>query len=353
MRAYTHTRPGPASSVLLQSTQPIPKLNLPTQTLIRISHCALNPGASILMHLLPFSFRASPAIPELDFSGTIIEVGPSVPVARALVPGTKVFGSIPVGRHVSRRCGALAQYVLVEHTAVAGAPDTDMISPSGLAGLGVAGATALVLLSAATVEDGDKVLVNGAGGGIGHLVLQMCCERVGAGGRVVAIASGRHEVWLSGVEQRCRFIRHDGRDLVANLKEEVKNERFDVVVDAAGIQALFHASPEFLKDDGVYVSVGPRARSYTYLGMLGTIGSMASNILWPRSLGGTPRRYVQVAAASSLDSLEALANLVKEKTLKVHVGLCVGWDEVSNAYEQLLGRHAGGKIVVEIPDEEE
>lgn len=194
MKAWTHTSAGLPEKVLSLSTIPIPEITSPTQVRVKISYCALNPGASIVMQLLPFFFRASPAIPEMDFSGAVEKLGESVPVERQLDIGTKVFGSIPLSQHVKSTSGSLAEYVGVEHTAVARKPDNGELEE--MAGLGIAGATALELLRAARLRRGNSVLVNGASGGIGHLALQMCCKEVGETGRVVAVCSSSNVEWV-------------------------------------------------------------------------------------------------------------------------------------------------------------
>lgn len=177
MKAWTHSRMGLPSEVLSLSTLPIPTITSPTQVRVRVAYCGLNPGGSIIMQLLPFLFRASPAIPEMDFSGTIVELGSEVPVERGLVIDAQVFGSISVPQHVRSTSGSLAEYVVVDHTAVVRRPDAGRLDE--VAGLGVAGATALELMKASKLKRGDSVLVNGASGGIGHLVMQMCRNEVG------------------------------------------------------------------------------------------------------------------------------------------------------------------------------
>lgn len=194
MKAWVHSRSGLPSEVLSLTTLPVPCLTSPTQVRVRISHCALNPGGSITMQLLPFIFRTSPSIPEMDFSGTIVELGPGVPAARDLTPGQHVFGSIPVGQHARSGSGSLAKYVVVDRTAVVKKPDGATLEE--VAGLGIAGATALELIKAAKPKRGDSVLVNGASGGIGHMALQMCRAEVGETGRVIAVCSGENAGWV-------------------------------------------------------------------------------------------------------------------------------------------------------------
>ncbi|KAF2819500.1 GroES-like protein [Ophiobolus disseminans] len=363
MKAWTHTSAGLPSNVLKQSSVPKPTITSKTQVLIKISHCALNPAGSIVMQLFPFIFRASPAVPEMDFSGTIVEAGSDVPGVRDLKLGTKVFGSIPLGQHVKSTCGALADYVAVDHTAIALKADHAIMSE--VAGLGIAGATALELIKAANLTKGGSVLVNGAGGGIGHLVVQMCLEKIGASGKVVAICSKRSSDWIRSLApmrdhegdhtnipsthgSRLQIIDREEEPLIPSLVKSFSDTRFDAIIDAVGIQDIFMNSPAFLAEGKPYVTVGPKAYNYTYLSMLATIGTMAKNMCWPRTFGGTPRPYVQVAAASNLEALEELAGMVKIEKLKARAGIVVGWDDVPSAYTHLLSGHAGGKIIVEV-----
>jgi reticulon-4-interacting protein 1, mitochondrial len=191
MRAWIHTRRGPPSTALnLSKTMKVPTLTSPTSVLIRVSHAALNPGGSIFMQLCPFIFRASPAIPELDFSGTITRIGSDVPSARNLKPGTPVFGSVPISAHTGSSSGALAEYVVVPADHVI--PKPVNASFEEVAGLPVAGSTALAVVEKAGLKRGDSVLVNGASGGIGSMVIQMVRDAVGESGTVVAICSGKN-----------------------------------------------------------------------------------------------------------------------------------------------------------------
>jgi NADPH:quinone reductase-like Zn-dependent oxidoreductase len=52
---------------------------------VRVNYASLNPGGSVMMQFCPSMLRTKPCIPELDFSGEVVEVGASVPVARDLI----------------------------------------------------------------------------------------------------------------------------------------------------------------------------------------------------------------------------------------------------------------------------
>jgi reticulon-4-interacting protein 1, mitochondrial len=188
MRAWTHKAAGRPETVLrLTSDLALPKIQDTGRVLVRVQYAALNPGGSIMMQLLPALFRTKPCIPELDFAGTIVQLGDQYPISGKLRPGMKIFGSVPVTDHVGRGSGTLADCVAVEADYVLPIPAGMKLEEAS--GLGVAGCTALKLLDAVQVKEGMRILVNAAGGGIGSLVLQMVREAVGKTGYVVAVCS--------------------------------------------------------------------------------------------------------------------------------------------------------------------
>jgi reticulon-4-interacting protein 1, mitochondrial len=174
-----------------------PTMKSPTDVLVRITHASLSPAGSIMMRLCPSVFRAKPAIPELDFSGIVVEVGSEVPASRELRAGAAVLGSVLIGPHVSAGIGALAEYISLPATSVVRKPEN--VSLEKAAGFGVSGCTALVLMDNAKVQKGHKVLVNGASGGIGSIVVQLVKKAVGEEGKVVAICSGGNVEMVKGL----------------------------------------------------------------------------------------------------------------------------------------------------------
>ncbi|KAL5399804.1 hypothetical protein PMIN02_000334 [Paraphaeosphaeria minitans] len=346
MTAWTHSRKGSPDEVLTLSTLPVPALVRSNQVRVKITHCALNPGATIIMQLLPFVFRASTAIPEMDFAGTVDAVGIEVPAERNLTIGIPVFGSIPVSQHAGTLSGALGEYVVVDQGAIVTSPDG--LASRELAGLPIAGSTALELIKAAELKRGDSVLVNGAAGGIGHMVLQMCRGRVGETGRVVATCSKHNLDWVEqlGADQVIDRTAHSA--LHEHLKVTFESSRFDAVIDAAGVQELFNICPKILKEGKPYVTVGPRPRSYTVLGMLSMVKLMAENLLWPRILGGVARDYRQVTGIATPEAMEDLAKMAQAGTLKVHVGTLVEMERAKEGYDKLLKGSVSGKTVVEV-----
>ena len=153
------------------------------------------------MQLCPSIFRTKPCIPELDFSGKIASLGPDVPKGRQLEKGMHVFGSVLVPAHL-KGAGTLSEFVAVEAKGAVKMPEVkgkgEWKMENGAekaAGLGVSGCTALVMMEEAEkrgLREGMRVLVNGASGGIGTMVVQLVKKTVGKSGQVVAICSGKN-----------------------------------------------------------------------------------------------------------------------------------------------------------------
>jgi NADPH:quinone reductase-like Zn-dependent oxidoreductase len=151
-----------------------------------------------MISLAPSFLRKKPTVPELDFSGTVVSVGPSVASTRPdLSLGNSVFGSIHIASMMKTGYGTLAEYVAIEAERVVKVPEG--MGMEEAAGLGVAGCTALELVDKAKLEEGTRVLVNGASGGIGVLVVQMVRERIGKTGVIVAVCSGANGEMVRGL----------------------------------------------------------------------------------------------------------------------------------------------------------
>ncbi|PVH71951.1 zinc-binding oxidoreductase [Cadophora sp. DSE1049] len=343
MKAWIHISTGSPEKVLTFS-QDIAAPNPPVgeEVLVKISHAALNPGGSIMMQICPMIFRAKPAIPEMDFAGTIVQVGPDVPDTRNLKVGTKVFGSVLVGAHIWAGKGSLAEFVVVAADNVCLKPEN--MSLEEAAGLPVAGCTALTLVDAAKLKEGMKVLINGASGGIGSMTVQMAKSAVGESGKIVAICSKANIEMVKGL----------GADEAQHapvhkfLTTEFGNDKFDIVMDAFGIQETFHNCEGYLKPGKPYVSVGPAMPTYSMGAILYSIGQMASNFLWPQFLGGPNRPYVQFAATATQEEMQRLADMVQDGKLRVPIDSCWDMEDVLKSYERMLSRRARGKVVVKI-----
>lgn len=188
MKAWVAFGAGKINDVLqLKDDWPTPAPPKAGEIMIRVSYVAINPGDAKMI-TKPIPFRKS-SIAGMDFAGEIVQVGPP---ASASVPGLRlgmvVGGTVPM-TNILRGVGSLAEYLVVPAHAVVEKPTgLDEGLAAGL--LGIVGQTSIVLLRAANLQRGDKVLLNGASGGVGSTFIQML---QGMGVHVTGICSARNE----------------------------------------------------------------------------------------------------------------------------------------------------------------
>jgi len=237
MKAIYFNEYGPAS-VLQYGEQPThkPKAH---QVLVRVRASSVNPvdwkvreGAMKLIMSPAF-----PKIPGRDVAGEVAAVGSEV--VRFGV-GDRVYGMpASVG-------GANAQYAVLEEAEAAFIPDN--LSFEQAAAVPLVALTALqALRDHAPVLSGDRVLVNGASGGVGTLAVQL------------AWALGAGEVIGTCGPDNMELVRSLGASQVYNYKEHDFTKdlsRYDVVFDAAG-KSSFGESRACLRNNGRYVTTQP------------------------------------------------------------------------------------------------
>ncbi len=176
--------PKDAGVLQLKTDYPFPAPPTGTEILIKISHAALNPVDVHLALNIPvwLPFRRNP-IPAFDFAGEIVAAGPNVPAEFSV--GTEVCAALTVSQ-VVRGKGAIAEYVKVPADSVAVKPKS--LSAAAASGLmGIAGQTAAIMEKDAKLKKGDRVLINGASGGVGNIILQIAKAK---GASVTGICSG-------------------------------------------------------------------------------------------------------------------------------------------------------------------
>ncbi|KAE8443284.1 hypothetical protein EG329_002000 [Mollisiaceae sp. DMI_Dod_QoI] len=348
MRAWTQTSAGLPKQVLkLTSNIPIPDLK-PNEILVKISHAALNPGGVIIMKIVPMIFRTAPSIPEMDFAGTIIKLGPDVPKDQEITLGTRVFGSIAVGQNFTKGKGALAEYAIVTAENICRTPEK--MKDEEAAGLGIVGTSALALLDRASVKEGDNVLINGASGGIGTLLVQMVKDVVGKGGKVVALCSGKNAelVTTLGADEVIDYREH--APVHKYLTERFSKDPFDWVLDAVGVQDLWLHCASYLKPGRPFITIGNSLPpdDYSYSSILYGVGQMISNAFWPRFLGGVNRPWGQVTGIANLKAMRRLVHMIDEDKLKVITDSVWSFQDVLLAYERLMSKHARGKVIIRL-----
>lgn len=201
MKAWRFSRTGKMKEVLkLKTDAPLPPVPKAGEVMIRVSYVAINPADYKLMEIwIPFRY---PATPSIDFVGEIVQTGsPTSNSPTDVRIGMTVAGSVPT-MLILRGVGVLAEYIVLPAHAVVEKPrGLEEAVAAGL--LGVAGQTSVRVLQSAVLHEGDRVLLNGASGGVGTVLTQVLC---GMGIRVTGICSARNEALvrrLGAEEVRC------------------------------------------------------------------------------------------------------------------------------------------------------
>lgn len=228
---------------------PIPEVK-PGYVLVKVIASSLNPfEVKLRSGLLPEFTPQFPAVLNSDVSGVVVKVGENVEMYKV---GDEVYGF--VGGLRGEEGGALAEFVLVDEELLSIKPSNLDFKSAALFPL--VGITAYrAIMETSHIKSGDKVLIQGAAGGVGHIAIQFAkmLEAV-----VYATVSN---------EEKAEIAEHLGADYVINYKntgvEEYVNqytdgEGFDVVFDTIGGDNLIN-SFKAAKISGLVLTTNTRA----------------------------------------------------------------------------------------------
>jgi NADPH:quinone reductase-like Zn-dependent oxidoreductase len=293
------------------------------ELLVRIRASSLNLGDWYAVTGTPYLARPTMGLRKpkesklgTDFAGTVEAVGKHVTQFR---PGDEVFGG---------RSGAWAEFVTVpEDRSVVPKPANVSFDEAGA--VPVAALTALqAVRDKGRLQPGQKVLVNGASGGVGTFAVQIAKA---FGGEVTAVCSTRN------VEQ----ARSLGADRVVDYTREDftrSGERFDLMLDVAGGSSWRKCARVLGPDSNVVLIGGPK--SNRFLGPLGHLGRMLAH-------GKVSSRSVAffIAKFNKAD-MAVLAELIETGKMRSVVERSYNLAEVDDALRLMGEGHVQGKLVL-------
>jgi NADPH:quinone reductase-like Zn-dependent oxidoreductase len=288
----------------------------PDRVLVRVRSAAVNPADWHVMRADPrwarlmFGLRRPKRrVRGADFSGVVEEVGSEMAQFHV---GDAVFGG---------RDGALAEYVAAK--SVVAKPDALTFEQAG--GIAIAGCTALqAVRNKGRLQPGQRVLVNGAAGGVGTFAVQIAKA---LGGHVTGVCSTRNR----------ELVRSVGADDVVDYTttDFTKGEaRYDLVVDCIGNRAANDVR-RVLTKNGTLVTVGGDG------GILGLVTPLLLNVV-------VPQRLVSFIARIGPEDLQTLADLAKAGQLTPFVDRTYPLEEAPEAIRYLETKRARGKVVVNV-----
>ncbi len=297
-----HSASGPAGLIYESIATPHPQ---PAEVLVRVH------AAAVTRDELEWPIRRLPAIPSYEFSGTVAALGQGV---NDLALGEAVYALSAFDRD-----GAAADYVVVSREFVAPKPQT--LDDVESAALPLAALTAWQgLFEHGHLAQGQRVLIHGATGGVGHLAVQLARQ---CGAFVIGTVS------TAQIEAARQLVVDENINHTMTRFEEIANP-VDLVFDTAGGDRL-ERSPAVVHPGGKLISVAAepsqeRAAAY-----------------------GIEALYFVVEPNGQ--QLVELTRRVDQGQLQPMVAGVFPLSQARQAFEASLTPHPAGKIVLRIADD--
>lgn len=319
MQAIVHEQYGPPEVLELKE---VAKPNVGDgEVLVKVHAAALNAYDWHILRADPFLARLEMGLLKpkktrlgADVAGRVEAVGKNV---RQFKPGDEVFGEI------SASGGGFAEYVAVAETALVHKPGN--LSFEQAAAVPMAALTALqALRDVGQVQAGQKVLINGASGGVGTFAVQLA-KVLGAEVTAVCSAGKAEMVRALGATQIIDYAKEDFA---------AQSQQYDVILGVSGYRTLKDYQ-RALKPRGIYVMVG------------GSNAQIFQALLyggWKSRAGG--QKFTAFTEKPNQKDLNYLKQLLETGQITPVLDRCYPLKEVPEAIRYLEQGHAKGKIII-------
>jgi NADPH:quinone reductase-like Zn-dependent oxidoreductase len=305
--------------------QPKPEAG-PGEVVVRVKAAGVDRGVWHIVNGKPYIMRAvgfglrrpKIRVPGQDLAGVVEAVGSGV---KRFQVGDEVMGT-------AINAGAYAEYAKLAEDRLTHKPAN--LSFEQAAALPVSAITALKGMRVGKVQAGQKVLVIGAGGGVGGYAVQIA-KSLGAEVTGVASTSKLGLVIEFGADHVIDYTREDIAD---------GGPRFDVILDFAGNRKLSQLR-KALKPRGTLVIGGGEGGGNWFGGIDRQLRAVALSLF-------TRQKLTSYIATENLQDVEQVAELAQRGDIKPRVDRLFGLHETREALEYLEQGHARGKVVVAI-----
>jgi len=317
-----HTYGSPDVLKLEEIDKPVPNAD---EVLIKIQAASVNPIDWHFMRGTPYFLRMMTGLRKprnnrlgFDVAGPVDAVGSNV---TRFKPGDEVFGSCR---------GAFAEYACTAESRLALKPD-NLTFEQATAVPGAALTALQALRDKGHIQPGQRVLINGAAGGVGTFAVQLAKW---FGAEVTGVCSTRN----------VELVRSLGADQVIDYTREDfarSAQRYDLILDNVGNQS-FSACRRVLNPKGVCVAVGAQSERWM-------IGSLAFTLALSVLAQFMSRKFVMFMTKPSKEDLTILRELMATRKVTPVIDRRYSLSQVPEAIRYLEEGHARGKVVIALP----
>ncbi|MBM4438259.1 MAG: NAD(P)-dependent alcohol dehydrogenase [Actinobacteria bacterium] len=304
------------------------------EVLVRVHAASVHPDVSHAVRGVPYVLRIMGSgllkpknkIPGLDMAGRAEAVGAKVTRFR---PGDEVFGET-ISAHRWHNAGAYAEYVAVPEEVLARKPAS--LTFEQAAAVPTSASIALrSLRDQGRIRPGQKVLINGAGGGVGTFAVQL------------AKAFGAE---VTGVDstKKLDMLRSIGADKVIDYTQQdftQSGERYDLMLDIAANHS-FSDCRRALTPAGTYVIVGDAAGSGRWIGVL---GRALKALVLSQFVGQGMGAFVSV---EKKEAMGVLRELIEAGKVTPVIDRTYPLSEVPQAIRYVEQGHVQGKVIITV-----
>ncbi len=308
---------GPEKIVIQEVPRPVPQDG---EVLIRTQATCINSWDFDMLYGRPFFLRLitgairRPKIKILgcDIAGIVEKTGDDV---SDLKPGDRVFGDLSEGSW-----GGMAEWVCADAEKLAMIPNSmDFLQAAALPQAGVLAWQAMMKR---WPKRGEKLLVNGAGGGVGTIALQIALRE---GVDVTCVDSGKKLEKLK--EMGCRVVDYRKEDFTR------LGETYDLIIDNVSHHSVFRYR-KVLNKGGKCVIVG------------GSYGKILMNVIL-QNFHSKDKWVGILAHKPSSKDLQKLSDLFEERTLSPIIDSIFPLDRAREAFERFQSGDFYGKVVIQ------
>ncbi len=327
MKAIVYHNSGAGDVLMLEEIEkPTPGAG---EVLIKVRAASVNPlDSHLLKHRLMRRVvlamnKQKDARPGRDVAGEVEAVGAGV---TRFKPGDAVFGVCG---------GAFAEYACARESALAGKPDG--VTFEQAAAVPVAGLTALQgLRDVGSLRAGQKVLINGAAGGVGTFAVQVAKS---FGADVTGVCSTRN----------VDVVRSIGADHVIDYSRDDftgSAQRYDLILDLVANHSPF-ACKRVLNREGIYIVIGMIGLGGS---MIGLMSHLTTTLVLQRFVS---QKLVTFMARANGEDLAALSELLESGKVRPVIDRRYALSDAQEAVRYLGEGHARGKVVITLAHDDE